>query len=604
MPAARLVELRVLDGPNLYFTRPAVKLTLAVPGWLALSEARAAGAATAARGDWGGGSPRASSDSTASGERTPHARKASGPLSPGAPGSDRRRRFVSLLAAHLLRRLARAQGIRVAVRWRAGALPDEFVIAFPWRRRGIAEATGTALVRLLDRAASGRADVEGLVARLAAEASRTDPGPRPSVPVPRIPVIAVTGTNGKTTVTRLLSHLGRAAGLTTAHACTDGVYLNDELVEEGDYSGYGGAGLALSQPGVQLAITETARGGILLRGIGTAHNDVSVVTNVSADHLGLHGIETLDQLAEVKAAIVRITRPDGWTVLNADDPRVISMRRLSPARPFAFALSADNPWVRASLDEGGRAMTVVDGEIAMLQDSRVHTLVPVEDVPMTIAGVSSINVANALAATAAAIGVGLPREAIVRGLKTFVLDPERNPGRMNLWELDGRVVVIDYAHNEAGLTGLIEVCRGLRPPGGEIWLTIATAGDRAPDIVTGMGYLAGRGSDHVGVAELLRYLRGRDRDELIALMRDGALDGGADAVSVYPDELAALRRTLRASRHGDVVAVTALGMRPQVFAWLARRGAARLTPARVRALARRARRPATSRPASLARSAR
>ncbi len=558
-----MTEVRVLDGPNLYFTRPAVKLTMSVAGWLDLTEERAARAA----------------------------RNAALPASiaPGPPGTDHRRRFVARLAAHLARRVALARKVRVGVRWRAGAAADEVVLAYPWRNRGTATALAPLLEGLLERAVSARGPIDRAVEDAARRLVRVDPGARPSLPRPKIPVIQVTGTNGKTTVVRLLSHIGRTAGLVTAYSCTDGVYLDDERVEEGDYSGFGGAGMALAQPGVQLAILETARGGILLRGIGTAYNDVSVVTNVSADHLGLHGIETLDQLAEVKATITRITKRDGWAVLNADDPRVIAMGRLSPAGAFAFALSPDNPWIRATLDEGGRALSVVDGDLALLTGSRVRHLMPTLDVPMTIAGLSSINLANAMAAAAAALGAGLPQTAVLDGLRTFVLDPERNPGRMNLWELDGRVVVVDYAHNEAGLEGLLEVCTGLHKPGGRVWITIAAAGDRSDAILHGLGYIAARRADRVGIAELLRYLRGRDRQELIDRMRAGAVDGGAQEIDIHPDEVVALGSMLEASARGDVVAVTALAMRPEVFAWLDAAGARRLTPARVRTLAARGR---------------
>src|SRR5207245_1455760 len=158
--------------------------------------------------------------------------------------------------------------------------------------------------------------------------------------------------------------------------------------------------------------------------------------------------------------------------------------------------------------------------------ARSTSLVPLEEVPLTLAGISSHNIQNAMAAASAALGAGLPEAAVVSGLKSFVLDEETNPGRANLYELEGRVVVLDFAHNEAGLKGMIEVCRGLRPPRGEIWLSFCTAGDRSNTILHGMGYIAGRGSDHVAIAELTHYLRGRDRQELIDRLRAGAVDAG------------------------------------------------------------------------------
>jgi cyanophycin synthetase len=209
-------------------------------------------------------------------------------------------------------------------------------------------------------------------------------------------------------------------------------------------------------------------------------------------------------------------------------------------------------------------------------------------VPVTIAGVSRHNVMNAMQAASAALAIGLPERAIVKGLKTFVTDPERNPGRANLFELDGRVIVVDYAHNEAGMLGFAEICDGLRRAGAEIWLVICAAGDRTDQILHGFAYAAARGADHVAVAELLRYLRGRDRLDVIEHLIAGARDGGAYEVDAYADELAGLRAVFGRSKRGDVIGVTALGMRNQMFGWLEEAGATRLTPARVRQLVRRA----------------
>jgi cyanophycin synthetase len=571
--ACELVELRVLDGPNLYFTRPAVKLILAVPGWLRMPEERAAAAAARL------GLPGAASDSP---ERV-RAR-------PGAPGTEHRQRFVARLAAHVARALAEATHTNLAVRARTGPQPDQIVVAFPWRRRTAAEALGREVAWLFDRAWSGRRSFRALVAEAARRVMDVEPGPAPAVPRPTIPVIAVTGTNGKTTSVRLLAHLARTAGLSVAFSSTDGVYVNGDLVVEGDYSGFGGAGKALQQPGVQMAILETARGGILLRGMGTMHNDVALVTNVSADHLDLHGIRTIDQLAEVKAAITRITKPNGWDVLNADDPRVLAMRRGARGRPWLFSLDQDHPAIRSVLAEGGLATAVVDGAIAVLRPGRdARALVALEDVPLTLAGISSHNILNAMGAASAALGAGLPEKAVVKGLRTFVLDPVSNPGRANLFELEGRVVLIDYAHNEAGMKGLVEIARGLRPPGGEIWVSFSTAGDRTNQILHDLAYTAARGVDHVAVAELRHYLRGRGRADLVKRLRAGAVDGGAADVPVYEDPLTGLRETLKASQPGDVVAVTALIQRQEIFTLLDQLGATRVGPKRVRQLVRRAR---------------
>jgi UDP-N-acetylmuramyl tripeptide synthase len=367
-------------------------------------------------------------------------------------------------------------------------------------------------------------------ARLAAAAgahlAAADPGPEPVVPDPEVPVVQVTGTNGKTTTVRLLAHIVRSAELHVAYSSTDGVYRGDgELIEHGDYSGFGGAAMALAQH-PDVAVLETARGGLLLRGSGVLHNDVAVVTNVSEDHLGLQGVDTVDQLAEVKAIITKITRPGGWDVLNADDPRVLAMRRHATGRPWVFSLDPDHPAFREVLSDGGRAMTVMDGKMTWLQAHEAHPLVNLLDVPVSMAGVSSVYTQNAMAAAAAALAVGVPARAVAKGLRTFVPDAERNPGRANVFTLEGRIIVIDYAHNEAGVMGLTELLDGLRVKGREVWVAICTAGDRTDAILRAFAFRAAVGSDHLAVAELVHYLRGRSREDLLDQMRAGAGDAG------------------------------------------------------------------------------
>ena len=328
---------------------------------------------------------------------------------------------------------------------------------------------------------------------------------------------------------------------------------------------------------------ETARGGVLLRGIGAAHNDVAVVTNVSADHLGLQGIHTLDQLAEVKAAIIRITKPTGWVVLNADDPRVLAMRRHTKARPYAFSLDPDSPGLRAVLDERGRGITVLDGDMVLLHGGDPDHLVPIDEVPVTLAGLSSHNVANALAAAAAALSVGLPRAAVVEGLRTFLPDASLNPGRMNVWSLRDRIVIVDLAHNEESLRALLEVARGLRQPGGAVWCVLGTAGDRTDALLRALGEIAAKGADRAVIAEKEVYLRGRDPAEMITLFRAGA---GAE-LPAYATELDALAQVVGESSPGDVVALMCHAQRAEVDAWLAELGGAPVDSDGIRALARR-----------------
>jgi cyanophycin synthetase len=550
-----LVELRILEGPNLYFPRAAVKLTLDLRGLSEVDEAAA---------------------------RRFAARIGLRNARPGPAGSGFRQRFAARAVARLVRQIAAEAGTgRLAVRVRPTSDLERLVVAFPWRHRDRAEALGRAVAEVLD--AVPGPELEELVTDVAERVSAADSGPGPTTVQPQVPVVAVTGTNGKTTTARMIAHIGRRAGLHVGWSSTDGIYVDGVLVESGDYSGPSGAGRVLAHRQVQLAVTETARGGILLRGIGVNRNDVSVVTNVSADHLGLHGIDTVDQLAEVKAVVTRITRPDGWCVLNGDDPRVFAMRSGTKAQPWVFSRFPDSPAIRDVLSAGGRATTVIDGWISVLAPGRdPDPLVELVDVPMTLAGLSHFNVENALAAASAALGVGLPRQAVVEGLTSFAPGPDLNPGRMNVYSLGEITVVLDLAHNEAGLQALLEIMRGLRPAGGRLLLGMGTPGDRTDEIVRGLGELGARDADEVLIVHKSRYLRGRDADELVTLFREGAATVGVTDVGVADTELAGLEELVALAKPRDVVGIMCHQDRVILDEWLRSHGATVDGPDRLR----------------------
>jgi cyanophycin synthetase len=562
-----LVEVRLLDGPNLYFPRPAAKVTLDIGALLELDLAQA---------------QRFAADVGLSRSQ------------PGPAGSAFRQRFAGRAVAHLVRRLALAGGVkRLAVRSRPGTAVTELVVAYPWRNSARAEMLADGVTAVLDAVGSGDgADVAGVLQRAAERLAATPPGSAPQLLKPRIPVVAVTGTNGKTTTSRMLGFIAQRAGLSVGWSSTDGVYLNGELVEAGDYSGPSGAGQVLRQPGVELAVTETARGGILRRGVGVAWNDVSVVTNISADHLGIGGIETLDQLAEVKAVITKITRPTGWCVLNGDDPRTFAMRLGTRARIWLFTLDPNSPAARAVIDDGGRVTTVIDGWVSVLQPGAdALPVVPVVDVGMTLAGLSRVNIENTLAVTCAALAIGLGVDQVAEGLRAF--DPgEDNPGRMNVWTVPvsgGEIsVVIDLAHNEAGLQALLEIARGIKPAEGRLLLGVGTAGDRTDDVFVTLGEIAALAADVVEIVHKDEYLRGRPMSELGALIREGAEHAGVAITREHPGEVAALDSLAEQARAGDVIAVMTHQDREQVDAWLVGHGGRRDTVADLRTKVERA----------------
>ncbi|KRE99569.1 Mur ligase [Nocardioides sp. Soil777] len=558
-----LVELRVLEGPNLYFPRAAIKLTLDVTTIVEASDETALRFAR-----------RIGLRSTR----------------PGAPGSGFRQRFAMRAVERLVRAIAAESGTtRLAVRVRPTSDPDRLVVAFPWRHRGRAESLGRAVADALD--ALPTPDLEAAVSAAAETVAAAEPGDGPTTLTPRVPVVAVTGTNGKTTTSRMIAHIARAHGLLTGWSNTDGVYIDGELVEAGDYSGPSGAGRVLAHPQVQLAVTETARGGILLKGIGLRHNDVSVVTNVTADHLGLQGIDTVDQLAEVKSVVPQITRKDGWAVLNADDPRVLAMRSVTKARPWVFSRDPDSPAIREVLGSGGRATTVIDGWVTVLRPGAdPEPLVELVDVPMTLAGLSRFNVENSLAATSAALAIGLPAEAVVEGLRSFLPDAEHNPGRMNFFTLpvdgDHLSVVMDLAHNEAGLEALLEIMGGVRRPGARLLLGLGAVGDRTDELIDALGEIGAKGSDVVAIGHKEHYLRGRTMDEIDQLLRAGAARVGVEDIETHRTEVDCLAALVAQARPGDVVGLMCHAEREEVYDWIASHGGTPDTPEQLAAKVR------------------
>lgn len=279
----------------------------------------------------------------------------------------------------------------------------------------------------------------------------------------RIPIIAVTGTNGKTTVTRLISHMYATARWVVGMTCTEGVYINQERIVRGDCSGPKSAEAVLLHPLVEVAVLETARGGILRTGLGFDECLVGVVTNIAADHLGSGAVETLDELAKVKQVVIEAVSREGAAVLNAEDPRVAEMAAACDGRVIYFGRSAQHHVMAAHLAEGG-AGVFVEADMVMLATGKERIeLVELARLPFTYGGKIPFQVLNALAATAAAWAAGLNPALIVRALTTFETDAHSVPGRFNRFELHGVEVIADYAHNAAGLTALGEAIAALLP---------------------------------------------------------------------------------------------------------------------------------------------
>jgi cyanophycin synthetase len=388
----------------------------------------------------------------------------------------------------------------------------------------------------------------------------------------RIPIVAVTGTNGKTTTARMIAHIFKGMGRQVGLTSTDGILIDERLVVTADASGPRSARMVLQNPRVDFAVFEVARGGILREGLGYERNDVGVVLNIAADHLGLRGIDTLKQLAAVKQVVIEAVPRDGLGVLNADDPLVAGMRRHCSGELVYFSMEDANELVDTHCRRGGRAIVLEDGRLGegiVLRQGRRSTLIaPTGAVPATFGGRARMNVANAMAAAAAALAAGAHVHDIRAGLRSFTTSYEVAPGRLNLFEVDGYRVIVDYCHNAAGMRMLGDFVDRLATPhrGADVMArrrtgVIASPGDRRDKDIKELGEVAARHFDALIVRED-RNLRGRQPGEVAELVAAGARKSAGDggrcrSLEVVLDELEASRLALDRANPGDLVVLCA-----------------------------------------------
>jgi cyanophycin synthetase len=367
----------------------------------------------------------------------------------------------------------------------------------------------------------------------------------------RIPLIVVTGTNGKTTTTRLIEHAARKTGLRTGMTTTEGVYINGELTMQGDCTGYHSARAVLSAPNVDMAVLETARGGILKRGLAFDRCDVSVVLNVTEDHLGLEGVETLEDLAMVKEVVARVA--SRVVVLNAHDRLCVQMasRVADGVEVVYFSMDSQNPVLLEHLAQGGRAVYLQDRMLVLAWDGQHQALLDEREMPVSIDGLARYNVANALAASAALAAAGFDRAAIVAGLRSFVSDGKTNPLRSNVFDIEGIKVVVDFAHNRAAYGALAEMARGMAA--GQIVGVVSAPGDRRDQDLRDIGAVCAAGFDSVVVYESEN--RGRPEGATAHLIVEGAKSGSSEPglLHMQRDVHQAIRFGLRMCKPGDVL---------------------------------------------------
>jgi cyanophycin synthetase len=384
----------------------------------------------------------------------------------------------------------------------------------------------------------------------------------------RVPTVAVTGTNGKTTVTRLIAHLLATSGLRVGMTNTDGAFVEGRPIDSGDCSGPRSARNVLAHPHVDAAVFETARGGILREGLGFDRCSVAVVTNLGeGDHLGLNYIRTVEDLMVLKRVIVRNVAPDGFAVLNAADPRVVAMAVACPGAICHFAADRHHPVMAAHRARGGRVV-YVEGHAIVAAEGSWRERLPLAHVPLTRGGAIGFQVENAMAAVGAAWCLGLDWDAIRRGLESFDSDAETTPGRFNVMEYRGATLIADYGHNPDAMRALVGAVQAL--PARRRVVVISGAGDRRDQDLREQTVILGAAFDEVILYQDAAQ-RGRADGEVTALLREG-LQGAARTREIFEvhGEFAAIDTALQRLQGGDLCLVL-VDQVQEALAHLARR---------------------------------
>jgi len=372
-----------------------------------------------------------------------------------------------------------------------------------------------------------------------------------------VPIGIVTGTNGKTTTVRLAAHIVHEAGRRVGFSSTDYIAIDDHILDRDDWAGPGGARTVLRHKDVDTAILETARGGLLRRGLGVDKANAALITNIARDHLGDFGSRNLDELLQIKWIVSRAVARDGKLVLNADDPLLVAQSREYSGQLVWFSLDADNEVIRRHAGAGGAACVLDGHALLFVSGESRELLVHDAEIPIALGGAARHNVANALAAAALTWSMDIPLADIRTGLTTMSQDD--NPGRGNLYETNGVTVIVDFAHNPQAMQALLEMAGRL--PAKRRALCCGQAGDRPDDLIRELARNAWQtGLDRVNVSELAKYHRGRKAGEVFAVIRDELLACGArpEQIEHHEEEIESLDSALAWAEPGDQIVMLAL----------------------------------------------
>ncbi|HEX8561571.1 MAG TPA: cyanophycin synthetase [Flavobacterium sp.] len=368
----------------------------------------------------------------------------------------------------------------------------------------------------------------------------------------RIPIIAVTGTNGKTTTSRLLAHMAKTSGFVTGLTTTDGIYVNDYLITEGDTTGPVSAGLILSDPTVEFAVLETARGGLLRSGLSFDKCDVGIITNIKEDHLGLNDINTLDDLAKVKAVVARSVKEEGWAVLNGDDANCVKIARELNCNVAFFSMDANSEVIRKQLALGSPAAVYENGYVTIINGNETIRIEKATEIPLTCDGKCNFMIANALAGALAGYLWGFEVEQIRSSVRSFTPSFEQTPGRLNLFEFNEFKVLVDYAHNPHGYLAIEDYLQHVtakRKVG-----IISGVGDRRDEDIRECARIAARMFDHI-IIKQEHDLRDRTEEQINQLLLEGITQSNKSNVTheIFREEAEATKHALVNARPGDYI---------------------------------------------------
>jgi cyanophycin synthetase len=367
----------------------------------------------------------------------------------------------------------------------------------------------------------------------------------------RIPIISITGTNGKTTTTRLIAHIAKMKGYRVGYTTSDGVYIQNRLLMKGDCTGPASAEFVLKDPTVNFAVLECARGGLLRAGLGFKKCDVGIVTNVAADHLGLKGIHTVEQLAKVKGVIPETVLPDGYAILNADDDLVYEMRRSINCNLALFSMDEENPRIKALQKLGGITAIYENGYVTICRGTWKMRIMKAENIPLTYGGKATFMIQNILPAVIAANVRGIGIEDMKVALETFIPSASQTPGRLNLFKFENFSILLDYAHNPAGMRALQKFTDNLEATI-KVGI-IAGVGDRRKEDTNELGSIAAEMFDEIIIRQD-KHLRGKSEEELIKMLDDGIkMKDPNKKTTIIPSEKEAITHAVNNATKGSLI---------------------------------------------------